>query len=83
LVITPICPHSLSHRPLVISGDDSVTLKPVSVTGQHSGVLIADGATVSALNYAETVHIRRSQHVTKIIKTNALSFYDRLRIKIR
>jgi len=81
LVITPICPHSLSHRPIVISGDDSVTLRLKSEA--QSGVLIADGATVAALNHDDAVNISRAEHVTKIIKTNLLSFYDRLRLKIR
>ena len=81
LVITPICPHSLSHRPLVISGDDSVTLRLMN--DAQSGVLIADGTNVTALSHTDTVHIYRSRHTTRIIKTNTLSFYDRLRIKIR
>ena len=81
LVITPICPHSLSHRPLVITGNDVVSLR---LTGrEQSGILIADSATVKVLSLTDTVLIRRSNHVTKIIKTNTLSFYDRLRIKIR
>ena len=81
LIITPICPHSLSHRPLVISGDDCVNLRLIG--SSQSGLLIADGATVTTICHNDIVQIRRSNHITKIIKTNPLSFYDRLRIKIR
>ena len=82
LVITPICPHSLSHRPIVISGDDFVSLKMIN-SDESGGVLTADGATKATLNHTDTVHIQRSKYVTKIVKTSALSFYDRLRIKIK
>jgi len=81
LVITPICPHSLSYRPIVIFGCDKVTLRLTG--GEKHGVLVADGVTVAELGCSDTVHIERSRHVTRVIKTNTHSFYDRLRIKIR
>jgi len=82
IVITPICPHSLSHRPLVISGNDRVSLRLISQS-EKNGVLIADGQAVSSIGHNDTVNICRSRHFTSLIKTAALSFYDRLRIKIR
>ena len=82
LVITPICPHSLSHRPIVISGDDIISLR-LADGNTPDGILVADGATVANLDHTSIVDIRRSQYVTRMIKTNTLSFYDRLRMKIR
>ncbi|MCL2674746.1 MAG: NAD(+)/NADH kinase [Defluviitaleaceae bacterium] len=82
LVITPICPHSLSHRPIVISGDDVISLRIADSNTPH-GILVADGATVAELDSTGVVDIRRSKYTTKMIKTNTLSFYDRLRLKIR
>ena len=82
LVITPICPHSLSHRPIVISGNDIVRLR-IADSNTPYGILVADGSTVAELNNTSVVDIRQSKHTTKMIKTNNLSFYDRLRLKIR
>jgi len=82
LVITPICPHSLSHRPIVISGDDIISLRIADSNTPH-GILVADGTTVAELDNTSTVDIRKSKYTTKMIKTNTLSFYDRLRMKIR
>jgi len=81
-VITPVCPHSLyANRPMVISSEDVVTIKILNIFDQL-GVLMTDGKIVASLNNADIIDIRRSEHTAKIIKTNNVNFYDRLRMKL-
>ncbi|MCL2286372.1 MAG: NAD(+)/NADH kinase [Firmicutes bacterium] len=76
MVITPVCPHSLSTRPLVINAEDVVTI----VTHQPSSVSI-DGEMVSETRPKERVIIRKSAYNAKIIKTSQSHLYDVLRKK--
>ncbi len=85
MVVTPICPHSLSQRPLVIPGDQSIT---VEVIAQHSDmqhtdiVLTADGQTVCPLRPKARVAVKRLPHPVRLINLQGISFYDLLRRKL-
>lgn len=81
VAITPICPHALHARSIVISADDIVT---VEVGGYGRGDLLfsVDGQTGIPLNEEGTIQIQRSKYYTSIIKTNELGFYDVLRRKL-
>ena len=60
MCITPICPHSLSFRPVVIGLNSTVLL---SATRVHSGTsLICDGQESTLLKSGEKIVIRRSPH---------------------
>ncbi|MDR1530890.1 MAG: NAD(+)/NADH kinase [Clostridiales bacterium] len=77
IVITPICPHTLYMRPLVTSSEDKVTIKCGGTC-----ILAMDGRNRAALSAGDTVMVQKSKHYTNIIKTNAMNFYDVLRIKL-
>ena len=80
LIVTPICPHSLSMRPLIVPADQILT---VCVRADHDRmVLDADGQTVCALHSGDRVFLRRAGHVVNLIKLQDLSFYDVLRQKL-
>ncbi len=79
-IVTPICPHSLSLRPVVIPGSQSVT---VQVIAEHTDIMVtADGKTVSPLPPKERVIIRRAPYPTRLINLQGLSFYQLLRRKL-
>ncbi len=80
MVITQICPHNLYARPLVISGDDEVTIAAAD-DGQNA-VLIADGQKCAELKRECGIKIKKAEYYTKIIKTTDLGFYDILRRKM-
>lgn len=79
--ITPICPHALHARSIVISAEDIVTVE----IGSHSRgdlLISVDGQTGSPLKIDDIIKIKRSKYYTSIIKTNDLGFYDVLRQKL-
>jgi NAD+ kinase len=80
LCITPICPHSLTVRPLVIPDSNEVTLKIYSRSGQAN--FVADGQVERTLHNNESVVCKRSDARVKLIKTADSSYYDLLRAKL-
>ena len=62
MVITPICPHSLSSRPLVVGAEDIVRITP----HQKSQIFI-DGDNIGEME--RDITIRKSSYETTIIKT--------------
>lgn len=81
IAITPICPHSLHARSIVISADDKVTIE---IDGKLRGDLLlsADGQKGVTLDKNDIVRVQCSQHTVPIIKTNDYGFYDILRNKL-
>jgi NAD+ kinase len=80
-VLTPICPHALSLRPIVVpdSGAIEVTLE----TPREEVYLTLDGQEGTSLSQGDTVSITRSKAGVKLIKVSERTFYDNLRGKLR
>ncbi len=81
ILCTPISPHTLAIRPLVVSPDELVTVQVVSET---KGVtVLVDGLTRLELKREEAVRVRRSAVKLRLIRTTRRSFYETLRTKLR
>ena len=84
LLITPICPHTLNARSIVLSGHDQVeiVIGPGRKVEKDRAVATFDGDTEIGLVSGERVKIRRSIHATKLIKLNDQSFLEVLSRKL-
>ena len=80
-VMTPICPHTLSLRPLVVpdTSDIAITLE----TDREEVYLTLDGQEGSSVGYRNRVQIRRSNLTVQLVKTSGRTFFDGLRSKLR
>jgi NAD+ kinase len=80
-VITPICPHAISYRPVVDSADKVYTV----ALGEHSqeAALIVDGQQVLPLTPRQRVLVRRAPVTFGLVKVRGHSFYQTLRDKLR
>jgi NAD+ kinase len=80
-VITPICPHAVSYRPVVDSADKvfAITLGAASDTA----ALIVDGQEVLPLTCQHRVSIRRAPVTFGLVKVPGHTFYQTLRDKLR
>ncbi len=81
LIATPICPHSLSQRPMVMPSDQSVTVR---VVADHSDdiTLSTDGRLRCTLQVGESVTVQRASEPVRLINLQGLTFYDLLRRKL-
>jgi NAD+ kinase len=81
LILTPICPHTLTHRPLVIP---SGAVLEVTLTSQDEGAMTTfDGQVGIAMVQGDSVAIRASEHRTRLIRFPDRTYYDVLRRKLK
>ncbi len=79
-VITPVAPHSLTHRPLVVP--DSVEIEIVLRSEEEVAYLSLDGQPGLDLRDGDRVRCRRSQHQVNLFRTGA-DFFHVLRTKLK
>jgi len=81
LVISPICPHMLTNRPIIVS-DDSVIR--IEVKFQDEDVAFtADGQVGMPLQGGDVVELRKSKSCTRLIKSPTKDYFEVLRTKLR
>jgi len=80
-IITPICPHTLSDRPVVI-GDTSIIEVKLSA-GTESVFLTLDGQKGIPLQATDRVRVSRAQQLLKLIQTPNKSYFEILRNKLK
>ena len=81
IAVTPVCPHTLTSRPIVVSADDVITVE-VKPREDTPFTVSADGQNNITRKGNNVVQIRRAEVCTTIIKTKPQSFYDILRHKL-
>lgn len=81
IVLTPICPHSLTHRPLVIPDHFTVSVR-VKNPDENATVSL-DGHLSHSLQNDEHIEIARSPHHLKVIKSPFKSYFEILKSKLR
>ncbi|MDR2167154.1 MAG: NAD(+)/NADH kinase [Clostridiales bacterium] len=82
MAITPICPHSLSVRPAVVSCDDIIT---ISIENLAMTSITCDGEpleTAAPEDAPIELIVQSSEYTTNIIRTHNMSFYETFRIKM-
>lgn len=81
IVITPVCPHLLTIRPMVVRGDAEVTVSIEGVPDQT--YLTVDGQEVVKLKLGDELHCHRSEYSVRLIRLVANGFFDVLRSKLK
>ncbi|MEM9292582.1 MAG: NAD(+)/NADH kinase [Acidobacteriota bacterium] len=80
IVLTPICPHTLSLRPIVVP--DRSAIEVVLETPREEVHLTVDGQESTTLGYRDRISITRHPSPVRLIKTRHRTFYDSLRGKL-
>ncbi len=81
MLFTPICPFTLSNRPLVIPGGETIELR-VEAGQREETMLTVDGQDFFPLEEGDLVLFRRSVYKARIFRRNHGSFLQVLRIKL-
>jgi NAD+ kinase len=81
LVVTPVAPHTLSARSLVIPDTESVRL---TIEGEDEDspkeiFVSADGQKEWALERGDSVIVRRAEHVARLLSVGGPNFYQKIR----
>ena len=78
--LTPICPHTLSNRSVIVRLDSTIKVKVVSE--KIETFLTADGQVQTALATGDVVTICRSKETVRLVRLKGSSFFETLRAKL-
>jgi NAD+ kinase len=81
LIVTPICAHKLSVRPVIFPAFESILLEPQADRGEV--FLSVDGQQLFPLARGDSVLVARAEHNCCFVQLRARSFYDVLREKLK
>ena len=79
LVLTPIAPHNLNARPLVISDDTVIRLK---VSGREDFHLVSLDSRVATLKNGREIVVKKAGFYVKMVSFSAQSFLNTIRTKL-
>lgn len=78
--ITPICPHTLTHRPVIVPDDRTIK---VVLRSTNTTYLTVDGQAGELLAEGDEIICRRSDHTVDLIRQAGMMFFDVLREKLK
>lgn len=80
ICLTPVAPHTLTLRPLILPDSSILTLSVNSPSGVAG--LVSDGSFEKLIKNGEVITIQKSDKCVKMIKPNDTSYFDLLRRKL-
>lgn len=81
LIVTPVCPHLLTLRPMVVRGDAKLSVRIEGIPDQT--FLTVDGQEAIPLRVGDEVRCRRSDYSVKLMRLGATGYFDVLRSKLK
>jgi len=82
LLLTPIAPHMLTNRPLVVTGTSTISVEP-NMNGNDEVFVTFDGQSGHALQTDDVILIERAQRPLCLVRSAQRSYFDVLRQKLK
>lgn len=83
LVVTPICPHTLAVRPIVVPATATVEVTVLPPWGDETVLVSFDGQVGTPIEDDASVHITRSSKQARLIRLETEGFFARMRRKLQ
>ena len=85
ILITPICPHSLTSSSIVLSAEDKVAVKigPGRRNANEAAVVTFDGSHSVGMHVGDYVEITQAEVTTRLVKISKKSFVETVRKKMQ
>jgi NAD+ kinase len=81
IIVNPICPHTLAHRPVVISADKVIEIETDPKMPEH--IFACDGFSEQVLTPGAKIRVQKSSRVVKLVNMKGKYFYKILREKLK
>jgi len=75
LVLTPIAPHTLTHRPIVIPGSEVVEIRPIPDAGAEDIYVTYDGQSGYPLQTGDSIRIRKHNRLLRLVKAPTRTYF--------
>jgi NAD+ kinase len=83
IVLTPIAPHTLTNRPIIVPGSEVIEVRP-QVQGNLDEIFVTyDGQYGYPLQEGDVVRVRTSERTLRLVKAPARSYFELLREKLK
>ena len=82
ILLTPIAPHMLTNRPLVVDGTSEISVDP-DMNGNEEVFVTFDGQSGHALQSGDIIAIRRAPRPLRLVRSASRSYFDVLRQKLK
>jgi NAD+ kinase len=83
LLITPIAPHTLTNRPLVVAGRSEVGIQPLLDNGNTEIYATFDGQSGFQLQAGDFVKIRAAERPLRLVQASTRTYFEVLREKLK
>lgn len=83
LVMTPIAPHMLTNRPLVIPGSATVEVRPHVEDGRDDVFVTYDGQSGYPLKSGDVIRVSKADRTLRLVKAPARTYFELLREKLK
>jgi NAD+ kinase len=83
LLLTPIAPHTLTNRPVVIPAASTIVIQPLQNSDHQEVFVTLDGQIGHPLPADHRVRVSRARQVLRLVRPTARSYYEVLREKLR
>jgi NAD+ kinase len=81
MVVTPICPHLLTIRPIVVPGQSEISVEVVGVPNET--YLTVDGQEAVPMHMGDQMHCRRSEYSVQLLRLKPNGLFNVLRSKLK
>ncbi len=82
VVLVPICPHTLSNRPIVVDADSQIEIL-LPVQNHHMALASIDGQINMNFMPGDTLKIEKGEHALRLIQPKDYDYFEVLREKLR
>ena len=83
VVLTPIAPHTLTNRPIVVPAGEVIEVRPTVVDAKDEIFVTYDGQSGYPLHAGDIVRVRRSERTLRLVKAPARNYFELLREKLK
>ena len=79
--LAPICPHTLSNRPIILAENDKVQILVLELRGSPANLTL-DGVLLHQLDSSESIYISKAKRKLKLIKIEGFNYFETLYSKL-
>lgn len=83
VVVTPIAPHMLTNRPVVVSASSEIRIQPAAGASNDELFVTLDGQTGHPLQPDDVVVVRKAARAVRLVRAETRTYFDVLREKLK